>query len=91
LLLGGGLAIAYDLSMWCSFRSVPLQVATSAVLRPVRGRHRASRRPVTHDHGRPAASGAAPGRVGPGRDAVAERRSAVSATLPLRSLHRPHG
>ena len=27
LLLGGGLAIAYDLSMWCSFRAVPLQVA----------------------------------------------------------------
>ncbi len=49
LLLGGGLAIAYDLSMWCSFRAVPLQVAGPPSPRPHRGRHRASRRPA-HGH-----------------------------------------
>jgi MFS family permease len=85
LLLGGGLAIAYDLSMWCSFRAVPLQVAGQASPRPARGRHRAPRRPV-HSHGRRAVQGPALAQVGPGRGVV-ERRSAVSATQPIRYAH----
>jgi hypothetical protein len=44
LLLGGGLAIAYDLTMWCSFRAVPTAVDHRATARPPRGRHRAPRR-----------------------------------------------
>ena len=83
LLLGGGLAIAYDLSMWCSFRAVPLQVATRPSPRPQRGRHRASRQPA---HGHRPVQGPARARVGPGRGAV-ERPSAVSATQPIRAVH----
>jgi MFS family permease len=83
LLLGGGLAIAYDLSMWCSFRAVPLQVATQPSPRPQRGRHRASRQPA---HGHRPVQGPARARVGPGRGAV-ERLSAVSATQPIRAVH----
>ena len=83
LLLGGGLAIAYDLSMWCSFRAVPLQVAGPPSPRPHRGRHRASRRPA---HGHRPGQGPARARVAPGRGAV-ERLSAVSATQPIRAVH----
>jgi MFS family permease len=86
LLLGGGLAIAYDLSMWCSFRAVPLRVGERPSPHPSRGRHRASRRPAHHDHGRRAAQGPPVAQVGPGRGPV-ERRSAVSATLPIRGVH----
>ncbi|HEX5812296.1 MAG TPA: hypothetical protein VFY38_09360, partial [Pseudonocardia sp.] len=83
LLLGGGLAIAYDLSMWCSFRSVPLQVAGQPSPHPQRGRHRASRRSA---HGHRPVQGPALARVGPGRGA-AERLNAVSATQPIRAVH----
>jgi MFS family permease len=47
LLLGGGLAIAYDLTMWCSFRTVPTGVDHRAPARRSRGRHRAPGRSLT--------------------------------------------
>jgi len=47
LLLGGGLAIAYDLTMWCSFRAVPTGAAQRAPVVRSGGRHRAPRRSFT--------------------------------------------
>jgi MFS family permease len=47
LLLGGGLAVAYDLAMWCSFRTVPTGVDHRLPITRSRGRHRAPRRSLT--------------------------------------------
>jgi MFS family permease len=41
LLLGGGLAIAYDLSMWRSFRHLPVARQVRPLAARLRGRHRA--------------------------------------------------
>jgi MFS family permease len=41
LLLGGGLAIAYDLSMWRSFRHLPVAREVRPLAARLRGRHRA--------------------------------------------------
>jgi MFS family permease len=82
LLLGGGLAIAYDLSMWCGFRSVPLEGES----RPHRGRHRARRRPVRdaqrHDQGRPARRH--PSDRSGLRRGSGDRRPDLGATIPIR-------
>jgi hypothetical protein len=40
LLLGGGLAIAYDLTMWRTFRRFPLAEGCGPVARVLAGRHR---------------------------------------------------
>jgi predicted MFS family arabinose efflux permease len=81
LLLGGGLAIAYDLSMWCGFRAVPV----AGESRPQGGRHRAPRRPVhparRHDQGRPA-SHQAVDRTGPRRGS-SDRRADLADTVPI--------
>lgn len=86
LLLGGSLAVAYDLGMWCSFRAVPLSTGARPA-RPGGGRHRAPRRPVPH-------GGVAPARGrpvgGPGRG-PGDRRDAVSATVPLRPVPATRG
>jgi MFS family permease len=47
LLLSGGLAIAYDVTMWCCFRAIPTGVDGRSS-HPPRGRHRAPRRRPPH-------------------------------------------
>jgi hypothetical protein len=91
LLLGGGLAIAYDLSMWCGFRAVPV----AGESRPRSGRHRAPRRPVhptrRHDQGRPDSHHAVD-RTGPPRG-PSDRRPDLADTVPIRGSRdhtRPH-
>ena len=73
LLLSGGLAIAYDVTMWCCFRAVPTGVDGRSSPHPPRGRHRAPRRRPPH---RGALHGFASTPVRP---------NGVVATVPMRS------
>ena len=93
LLLSGGLAIAYDVTMWCCFRAVPTGVDGRSS-HPPRGRHRAPRRRPPHRdalHG--FASTPVRGRPTPISATIAgtpgtapdRRPNGVVATVPMRS------
>ncbi len=94
LLLSGGLAIAYDVTMWCCFRAVPTGVDGRSSPHPPRGRHRAPRRRPPHRgalHG--FASTPVRGRPTPISATIAgtpgtapdRRPNGVVATVPMRS------
>jgi hypothetical protein len=50
LLAGGALALTYDVTMWCSFRSEAAGRERAAQTHPPRGRHRARRRRMHAGH-----------------------------------------
>jgi MFS family permease len=73
LLAGGALALTYDVTMWCNFRSEPAGRERAAPAHPSPGRHRARRHRMHAGH--------APGRgTPPGGRVVRNRTSPATVT-----------